>query len=128
VSLGGGPGFELLATDWFLRYWAAVGDAPLEEREDWMHQARFEAQELSAHATALAAAAAAAAAGAGSSRELAAEARDAQEDAEAAAAVAAEVEAQAGAGKPPRMEFASLDLQARPPSTNIFLHEKPPLP
>ena len=27
ASLGGGPGYELLALEWFLHYWAAVGGA-----------------------------------------------------------------------------------------------------
>ena len=37
VSLGGGPGYELLAYDWFARYWAAVGATGTpEEKQRWL--------------------------------------------------------------------------------------------
>ena len=42
VSLGGGPGYELLAFEWFLQYWAAVGDrSPASpEAQAWLRSRR----------------------------------------------------------------------------------------
>ena len=36
ASLGGGPGYELLAFDWFIRYWRAVGRAAHDARVEWL--------------------------------------------------------------------------------------------
>jgi hypothetical protein len=33
-SLGGGPGYELLAYDWFARYWAEVGKSGTPQEEE----------------------------------------------------------------------------------------------
>jgi len=123
VSLGGGPGFELLAAQWFLRYWACVGGRPLAEREAWLQGGSFEAAELAAHAEEAAAAAAAAAAvavaGGGGGREAAAEAAELGEEAAAARLRAGEVSAMGEGNRPPAMEFASLDLQV---CININIH------
>lgn len=125
VSLGGGPGFELLAAQWFLRYWSSVGGKSLADRDEWLQQGHFEASELAAHAKQAADEAAKRAAAAGAPRELAAEAQEAQDDAEEAMARAAEVEAQAAANRPPQMEFASLDLQVRRAYTSLLVPSGP---
>ena len=63
ASLGGGPGYELLALEWFLRFWAAVGDKSREEGVAWLLKTSFGG--VGAPATSgVAAAGAAAAAGA----------------------------------------------------------------
>jgi len=43
VSLGGGPGFELLAVEFFMRYWAEVGENGTdEEKAAWLCASSFE--------------------------------------------------------------------------------------
>ena len=41
ASLGGGPGYELLAFEWFAHFWAAVGDKPSAEREEWIRSQSY---------------------------------------------------------------------------------------
>lgn len=36
ASLGGGPGYELLAFEWFIEFWAAVGSATHAEKSRWL--------------------------------------------------------------------------------------------
>ena len=43
VSLGGGPGYELLAFEWFLSYWASVGGKTPAERASWLASRTFAA-------------------------------------------------------------------------------------
>lgn len=39
VSLGGGPGYELLAYDWFSRYWLEVGEqGTMQEKQAWLKE------------------------------------------------------------------------------------------
>ena len=42
ASLGGGPGYELLALEWFLRFWAAVGEQSAETQSEWLLTTTFD--------------------------------------------------------------------------------------
>uniref|UniRef100_A0A7S4FAZ1 Uncharacterized protein n=1 Tax=Chrysotila carterae TaxID=13221 RepID=A0A7S4FAZ1_CHRCT len=41
ASLGGGPGYELLACDWFLRYWRSTRNASADEKRAWLREHDF---------------------------------------------------------------------------------------
>lgn len=42
ASLGGGPGYELLALEWFMRYWAHTSKMSSLERRRWLAAAQFD--------------------------------------------------------------------------------------
>mmetsp|Transcript_3770 Transcript_3770/g.8150 ORF Transcript_3770/g.8150 Transcript_3770/m.8150 type:complete len:460 (-) Transcript_3770:209-1588(-) len=49
ASLGGGPGYELLALDWFMRYWLVTRGGTAEEKREWLTQHSFDEAHMEAH-------------------------------------------------------------------------------